>query len=323
MIRRPYLRYLQGQQLFAAQREPRFRVRVFHPKGRYPRSRIAQPEALFWADDDIVFCVTLSMRWSPVEEDAPYSEMDWLNLDELRFIGSILLCELWDEPALIFYPVHYYSPVINRRKLDLTKESTAISIRNLVIQGIRGPAAAHYAPALHECVTHRYSFAEDDFVDLSRQPTIWQNLPTSNHLLLRGLNALLKSDMLSRYSEFFEEATISCFIALEASFRLILKRLVAEGVKDPNAKDAAAWLHEHFDRHLGFEAPLERYFQEFYDQRVMTLHPASRFGEYPYAPLMHDDYYHLRGSLRSIFAYLITGAHDKGFLDAVNKQRGS
>ena len=129
------------------------------------------------------------------------------------------------------------------------------------------------------------------------------------------------TDMLSRYSEFFEEATISCFIALEASFRIILKKLEQDGVKNPGAKDAALWLHRHFDSHLGFEEPLGRYFEEFYDQRVMTLHPSSKFGEFAYAPLARDDLFHLRGSLRSIFGYLVSGAHDRGFPEIIKERQ--
>jgi hypothetical protein len=239
------------------------------------------------------------MRWSCVDDDMPYSEMDWLALDELRYIGSIFLCELWEEQALRFYPITYYWPTINRKELDLTKSTTGAAIRDLVILEINRPTRGNYLGGqdtnLQQCLTHRYSLIEENCVDLSRQPAIWRNIKTNNHLLLGGLSALLKSDMLARYPEFIEEATISCFIALEVSFRLILKRLTLEGVKNPNAKDAALWLHDHFDKYLGFEAPVERYFQEFYDQRVMTLHPASRFGELPYAPLMVDDFYHLRG----------------------------
>jgi hypothetical protein len=321
-VRKPYLSYLQGKKLLAARRERCFVVRVFHPRGQYPRAMVAQAEGLYCADDEVVFCVTSTRRWSPIEDSVPYTEMDWMTPDELRFIGSIYLCELWGGAKLMFYPVHYYSPVINRAKLDLTKNSTVEAIRNLVIRGIHFPQSTwHQAAILQECVSLRYSLIPPEQVDLSRQALLWRNVKTTDHLLLRGLSALMKSDMLSRYPEFFEEATISCFIALEASFHMILKRLRAGGKRDPNAKDAAEWLHEHFDSHLGFPKPLERYFAEFYDQRVMTLHPSSRFGEFPYAPLMHDDYYHLRGSLRSIFAYLVTNAHDRGFTDDIERQR--
>lgn len=303
----------------AARNERRFVVRVFHPRGQYPRGRVALPEGLFWAEDDIVFCVTLTQRWSCVDEDSPYTEMDWLTIDELRFIGSILFCEIDDNRTLAFYPVHHYSPVIKRKNLDLTKHSTAEEIRDLVIRDIACPQFGSQAAVLQECLRWRYALVPNDEVDLSRQQQFWQGIKTDDYLLLRGLSALMKSDMLSRYSEFFEEATISCFIALEASFRMIIKRLKAEGIPDPNAKDGAEWVHKHFDSLLGLSQPLERYFAEFYDQRVMTLHPSSRFGEFPYPPLMHDDYFHLRRSLRSIFAYLVSGDHDKGFRDAVER----
>jgi hypothetical protein len=272
-----------------ARRERRFVVRVFHPRGQYPRGLVAQAEALYCADDEIVFCVTSTRLWSPIEDNAPYTEMDWITPDELRFIGSIYLCELWGGAKLMFYPVHDYSPVINRTQLDLTKHSTLDAVRNLVIQGIHFPGVAgQQAATLQECARQRYSLIPPEQVDLSRQVLLWRNIKTTDHLLLRGLNALMKSDMLSRHSEFFEEAIISCFIALEASFQMILKRLRIEGKRDPNARDAAEWLYEHFDKHLGIQKPLERYFAEFYDQRIMTLHPSSRFGEFPYAPLTHE-----------------------------------
>ncbi len=243
--------------------------------------------------------------------------MDWVTPDELRLIGSVLLCEVEDEGNILFYPVHYYSPIINRRKLDLTKPDTIQALKYLVLGGLHNPEFGHNAGALEECLKWRYSLMEEGHADLSRQPDYWEKIKPTDRLLLRGLSALIKADMLSRYSEFFEEATICCFISLEVSFRLILKRLEAEGMKNPGSKEAAHWLHEHFDSHLGHAGPLGRYFEEFYDQRVMTLHPSSRFGEFAYAPLAHDDYYHLRWALRSIFGYLVSGSHDRGFAEKI------
>jgi DNA-binding FadR family transcriptional regulator len=44
----------------------------------------------------------------------------------------------------------------------------------------------------------------------------------------------------------------------------------------------------------------------------MTFHPASRFGDLPYSPNMHDDIFHLRRWLREVFAYILIGRHDPG-----------
>jgi hypothetical protein len=303
----------------AVRDEPRFVVRLLHPRGCYPRTRIAQRNALFWADNELAFFVTWSKRWRPTEENAPYTEMDWLTPEEIRFLGSIFLCELWDEGHISFYPVPHYAPIINRTALDLRKSKVQDEIRWLIQREMYSPQFSYASPKVYECSTLRYTLADPDRLDLSRQSEFWRNISTTDYVLLRGLSSLFKSDMLSRYSEFFEEATIQCFVALEASFQMIVRTLKKEGVSQPNAKHAAEWLHKHFDSHLGFQLPAERYFHEFYDQRVMTLHPSSRLGEFPYAPLMHDDYYHLRASLRSIFAYLVLGGHDKSFLEAAAK----
>lgn len=108
--------------------------------------------------------------------------------------------------------------------------------------------------------------------------------------------------MLSMHMNFMEEVITTLFISMEASFRLIRRRLISEGIQNPNAKDAAGFLGKTFN-----EEPLERYFAEYYDNRVATLHPESRFGVFPHAPLMADDYYHLRDSLRDLYIYLLTG----------------
>lgn len=127
--------------------------------------------------------------------------------------------------------------------------------------------------------------------------------------------------MLSRHHEFWEEAIISVYIALEVSFSLVLRRLELEGCPNPTARDAARWLHRHFDQYFGHKAPdaTSGYFEEFYEQRIMTLHPASRFGDLPYAPIMHDDLSHLRRSLREILAYLALGVHSTDFYEDVRK----
>lgn len=320
-MRKNRLSYLGGKRLMAARNEPRYVVRVFHPKGQYPRCRITQPNAMFWADDNIVFSVTLGERWQSVDVDMPYTEMDWLTPNELRFLGSIFLCELWDEAKIRFYPVSHYAPVINRKKLDFTKQSTVSDVRDLVLLGLCRPKWTHNAAILQECIKLRYALIPPDEVGLERQPLFWEKISPKDHVLLRGLSALFKSDMLSCYYEFIEEATISCFIALEASFRLITDQLVAKGHAKPTAKDAALWLHNNFDVHFGLPAPVEKYFEEFYNQRIMTLHPSSRFGEHLYAPLMVDDLYHLRSSLRSIFAYLVLGKHDRGFIAEMEKHK--
>jgi hypothetical protein len=69
-----------------------------------------------------------------------------------------------------------------------------------------------------------------------------------------------------------------------------------------------------FDKPMGmFRAEGLKYFEEFYDQRIQTIHPGSRFGDAPYAPVMVDDYIHLREVLPQVFGYLLVGEHSPHF----------
>ncbi len=279
------------------------------------------PDALYWGDEEIVFSVTHTRSWmyEPVKDS--YTEMDWLTPDEIRFLSSILLCEESSGAKVTFYPIHHYSPILNRKRLDLCDVSTAEAIRDAVLVGLHRPSIPYNATRLLDCVRLRYSLIEMTEFEVERQRDYWEKIQLSDHVLLRGMSALVKASMLAMHDEFFEEATIQCFVAMEASFHLVQRILRAGGCSNPSAKDAANWLHECFDRHIGFAAPLNRYFEEFYDQRVMTLHPSSRLGDSLYAPLSHDDYFHLRDSLRAVFGYIVSGKHDRGFENQIAQLR--
>lgn len=302
------------------------RVRLFHPRGRYIRAQIAQPGAFYSGNDDIVFSVVESNAWNRAADDVPfYSEMDWLSLNEIRLIGSLMLCEMEEEPRLSMYPIQHYSPLLNDPYWDFSKEESANELKHLVMREIddprQHPIPSHMRRSIEACRVERYTLLKHDGLDLSRQGEMWNAIDVQDHLLMRGLFTLIKSDMLSTYIEFTEEAIQSCFISLEATFRMILRRLKADGVANPSSKDAAEWLFEIFDSHLGPEAKLDRYFAEFYDQRVTMLHPESRFGAFPYALVSYDDLYHLRAAIRAILGFLVSGRHDKSFLQLASERR--
>ena len=322
-LRRSFFTFLEGKRLRASFREQSYVVRVFHPRGQYPRTTILQPNAIYWADDELVFSVVHSIPWRAFDETAAYTEMDWLAPDELQFLGSILFCETRDDAPIKLYPVYGFAPRIARKTLDLTRPAVAQKIRDSIWLRLKHPTWGYHRPEISECLTLRYTLVAAERFNLERQPLYWSGISPKNYVLLRGISALLKSDMLSSYYEFYEEATIAAFIAMEASFRLILRQIQVEGVKQPTAQDAARWLFEHFDKPMGLPEPtIERYFEEFYDQRVMTLHPSSRFGDNPYAPVSHDDYYHLRSSLREVLAYVAAGSHGPDFYADVKQARG-
>ena len=148
-----------------------------------------------------------------------------------------------------------------------------------------------------------YDLNEHCEIDRRRFTSLFRSIDVEDHLLTRGLGSLVKAAMLTRHSEFLEHANIALWIALDASLRLLLRKMREAGFVNPTAKDAGALLDDAFDsRHAS-----DGYFSDFYEDRIKTIHPESRYGTYPAAPLSYDDYYMLDESLRSVYEFLITG----------------
>ncbi|ANG63503.1 hypothetical protein A8C75_14170 [Marinobacterium aestuarii] len=228
--------------------------------------------------------------------------MDWATPQEVRFWASILLCEDADGPKILLYPEHTTFALLDSQSVDLRDGDTQLELRRLVIDGVASNGEA-LAPI------HLF----ENEVNLDRQAELLSQIGETDHVLLRGVTCLIKCDMLSRYYEFTEEATIVAFIALEASFSLVVNALKVNGIANPSATDAGRWLDDTFNRPLGIDPGERKYFEELYEQRVITMHPSSRYGDCPYAPLAVDDLFDLRRDLREVFAYLVSGGHGPEF----------
>jgi hypothetical protein len=94
------------------------------------------------------------------------------------------------------------------------------------------------------------------------------------------------------------------YVALEASFQLFRRILQAKGNPNPTASDAGAYLDEAFNPHVRSGMP---YFAQYYEDRIKTLHPQSRYGVFAYAPLAGDDYFLLHHALVDVYGFLVTG----------------
>ncbi|MBC8726540.1 hypothetical protein F6X37_35040 [Paraburkholderia sp. 31.1] len=270
----------------------------------------------FYADEHIAFSLVHGGDWDDIFEEAPYSEFNWASPEELRLMASLVLCELRDDAYVSLYPVVRYSPRIDALDLDLTCPLTVHRVRELILNTIhegQSPFGPHHRLlGLHG---KKYDVVPAERYGFDRLLKFWNALSDASLVFFRGIYTLIKADMLRQHYEFNEEAILSLYIALDASFSLVKLHLEHKGTREPTAHDAAVWLHHHFDAPFGLEAPkaTEKYFETFYEERVMTMHPASRYGDLPYAPIMHDDIPHLRRSLREIFAYLLLEEHGADF----------
>jgi len=105
-----------------------------------------------------------------------------------------------------------------------------------------------------------------------------------------------------RHQEIAEAGQLLLYVALDVSFQLVLRVLRKRGLQNPSALDAGALIDEVFNPHLCTGS----YFEDFYDARIKTMHPSSRFGIFPVAPLEADDFLFLRYGLIEVYHWLIT-----------------
>lgn len=307
----------------ADHRRSAYRVTLFLPQGRYPRGTFCSPTGLFHADPDIVFAVTFGPPWHVVGDDLPYSEVDWLLPEAVRLLGSLILTERFTDRRCGFYPLAHSGFVIDQDELELTQPETAVAVKSALLRTVdnRLWAKSHGDRIWRLCLGRTYSLFDPLDLEIDQYQRHWVQIDTKNYVLMRALQALVKADMLAAHYEFTEEASIACFIALDASFELVRRHLRGTGIAEPSALDAGDWLFKTFDEPLGVGSSGMKYFEEFYTQRVRTIHPGSRFGDTPFATVAYDDYIHLRQALPQVLSYLVLGTHSPRFSEEVAERQ--
>ena len=304
------------------QRTIRYRVTLFRPLGMYPRGTICTPTGLFHADEDIVFAVTRGTTWWAKGDHLPYSEVDWMEPELVRLLAAMLLAEQPYGVRPGFYPMSYGGFVLNEQAVNLTDARTASAVKKALLNTVNNRLWKQIQAMWMQCIGQKFVLFDQRELDVEEVSALSDAIRTDNHLLMRGVQALIKSDMLGAHPEFQEEGAIATFIALDASFQMVLRLLRANGNPNPSAKDAGTWIYETFDKLLEIHGGADiKYYEGFYDSRVKTMHPGSRFGDMPYAPVMVGDRYHLRESLSGVFAYLVLQRHSPSFLREVESSK--
>lgn len=296
--------------------QPRYRVTPFAPTGMYPRGSFGTSTARFFADDQVVFAVTPDVTWRQ-QDDLPYSEVDWMQPELVRLLGALMFCERFTDRRCRFYPVAYGDVFVGGRAFDFEHAESVRAVRDAVVgvAPFTSPSAA-----LRDSQMDGLFEATDLNIGWVRR--YWHAVSPDNFVLMRAIQAMVKSDMLSNYREFQEEAGVATFIAMDATFELVLRHLKLLGIQSPSAVDAGTWFHETFDGPMGLPMPEPaRFLSEFYDLRIRTIHPGSRYGDSPYATLSIDDRIHLRQALPGTLAYLMTQAHPPDFYDRLREAR--
>jgi hypothetical protein len=276
------------------------RLTLLSPLGLYPSQGVATSYGRLIIEDDIAFIVTNSEHDQRDGDPERFSEVEFLTIEEMRFLGCLTVA--WPESlgTLKFYPIPGHMDL----PFDLTAPRTALL--EAARQHMRAVHADRHATGLvlGPLVGGPAYRRQDEASDEELVESLCGKVDLASHILIRGLGALIRADMLSSRLEFWEPATMMLHISLAATQELTFDMLRHEGNPNPSSKDAS----ERLARAFGDDPRGDNYFQEYYGHRNIIVHPRSRHGTFSYPPLAADDFYDLRPNLIAVYVWLITGS---------------
>lgn len=287
----------------------RLRLRLLSPMGRYPDVDVIAARSLLVVREDIAFSAVIVRPMA--EQGLSYehhSEIEIFAIEEMRFYACVSLSVHPERGMVYVYPLQHFVDLPltseecgflwNTGKLLAKARELADKLRTERHNDHRGKGDI-LPPILGGPKFDRH---HEPF-DVDRFNRLFEGAAIGDWLAMRGLGALVRGDMVWLHPELAEFGVMAIHVAMEASFQMVRERLKREGNPDPSALDAGAWLDAVFNP--GIETG--RYFTDWYEDRIKTSHPSSRFGTYPYPPLAVDDFYDLRSALHEVYVYLLTG----------------
>lgn len=272
-------------------------VRPMSPLGTYWSQSSLLEDAAYVVRDDLIF--TACHFDQDAHEDEYYTEYDEPTPEEIRLLASLALPIGRDRGFMSQYPCVVSIRLDERRRLDDLEAIAAAeaALRHALASDATRPLGGAPMPP------GKYRHFHWP-LPVSTHENLHANIDARDHLMVRGLATWLKSAMLNIHQVFAEEANYPLWISLDASFAIIQEVLRDTGVPNPSAVDAQNFLHDAFSEARSGS----RYFEEFYEDRIMTMHPQNRFGTFAFAPIGHDDFYALHDMLREVYRYVLLGA---------------
>jgi hypothetical protein len=276
-------------------------VRTLTTHSSLPNSHVTGENASLFVTDDICFTTTR------VRSRERYYELQWSFPEEIAFFSSLILGVHPDYGKIFIFPVRWPFYLEDTGQ-DLSEGEFLTKLERKIKAKISSSLEKEkylnkreFLPA--EFIDSSYQYAT---VGLSEdyQKFLFDKIDTENDLLIRGLSHLIKCGMLTQFGRiFFDTASLELYISLEATLHIIQEKLRQNGIQNPSNKDASDYLLEKF----GEPYRLDRYYEEFYDDRIKAVHPDSRFGKAMFATHYVTDLYMLYNDLMRNYEFLITG----------------
>ncbi|RZF64318.1 hypothetical protein EWE75_11185 [Sphingomonas populi] len=233
-----------------------------------------------------------------------YTDFDDPRAEEFRLCAALSLPLGYDAGLMLPFPMHASLEFRQQCEWDNAGILELETELRASLMNIRDAERRVVILPLPECVGGPSYQLRADPVPFDLQRQIYNAIDLKDHLVVRGLGAYLRSQMLINGTTFRAEGLYTLFVSLDATFALTLRHLKASGNNNPTAPDAQAFIEDAF----GNEPSGMRYFEEFYEDRIKALHPESRFGTFPYPPLSISEGYQLSRALRDVWRYLLTGS---------------
>lgn len=246
----------------------------------------------------------LSFFAARIVEDEEYFELAWSTPEEISLMAALTIGANPDFGKVCLFPARWPVYVADEGQ-DL---SSAVAVENatkLLRQKLLESRNPNNWEEMPPFVTERpYGFNRGMPLSPEYVSRLIASIDTNNHVLVRGLSHLLKTSMLKQLSSsFIDTACLEIYVALEATLDLILERLRQAGHPNPSNRDASRYIQEAF----GQPHKVDKYYEQYYEDRIKAVHPNSRFGASNFTPLYVDDLYMLYEDLLRNFEFLITG----------------
>jgi len=271
---------------------PHIVVRPMSTFGRYWAEPIRLEEAIAHQTESIMFT---ACRYIPDAEDREYyTEFDEIADIEVRFLAAMVMAVGFDEGVVAPYPVsNSFALEYDGQLDDPDFLHTTEKALHTEIAGMRRLATSPPILAVAEApfVYHHRP------LNSTRLAELFSAVSPDDDLMIRGLYALVKSRMIAMHEELAEEANYALYVALDALFSLVRRHLMKLGNPNPTSYDAQAFIHDLFNE----EQSGMRFFEEFYDDRIMTMHPDNRYGIFRHAPISHCDFHSLFSMVREVY----------------------
>lgn len=273
---------------------PHVVIRPMSTFGRYWAGLIQLEEAVAHHSHGVMF--TACRYIPPAKYREYYTEFDDLADTEVRFLAAMVLAV--DEGYVAPYPVADSFAIEYEGALD-DPDFLGIAEKQLRKE-IAGMRRRVTAPPIVEVDGTPFEF-HHQAPNSATLAEIFLAVRPDDDLMLRGLHALIKSRMVAMHDELAEEANYPLYVALDALFSLVRRALIQTGIPNPTSYDAQAYIHDLF----GESQSGSRFFEDFYDDRVMTMHPDNRFGIFRHAPISHCDYHSLFEAVREVYRKVV------------------